>query len=297
MNEIRKKSMPKGYIVLWAGIITAYFAWLVVFMKDIVLNTYETVASRTVDGYTYSDITGMIGRHWLYPVWVIVSALCMLLFVVSIKKILYAEKLTKLIKIICLISCVFGCVYVVWYGFFDVPNAQGLPATMMDKVKYITASMIGLVYPWHFRGWGIVTSLSVFMNTMYTYRIYDYNSRVGVILGSLGSAAIFLTINLPSMGDKDKDFSIPRCSVHWIGALTFALFCAVPLIIFLFSKAKKEKGRFLGALIGFGSLLILMLILLITVGKSAIIENIPMVAAYVLFYMLNFTNFFKKEEA
>lgn len=285
--------MPKGYAVLWAFITAAYAVWMSVFMKDIVLVSYETEAQRTVDGYLYTDITGMIGRHWLYPVWVVVSCACLLLFIVYISKILYAEKLTNAIKWICLVGCIFGCVYITWYGFFDAPNKQGEIASFMDKVKYITASMIGLMAPWHFRGWGVFASATVFMNTMYTYRKYDYNSKLGVILGSIGSAAIYLTINCPSMGDDDKDFSIPRCSVHWAGALLFAVCCAAPLVIFLFSKARKEKGKFLGGLIVFALLLLVMLVLLITVGKSAIIENIPMIAAYVLLFILNFTNFFK----
>ena len=60
-------------------------------------------------------------------------------------------------------------------------------------------------------------------------------------------------------------------------------------------KARKEKGRFLFGLIFFAGLLLVMLVLLITVGKSAIIENIPMVAAYILLFMLNFTSFFDKK--
>ena len=38
-------------------------------------------------------------------------------------------------------------------------------------------------------------------------------------------------------------------------------------------------------------------VLLITVGKSAIIENIPMQAAYILLFLLNFTNIFEKKTA
>ena len=40
-----------------------------------------------------------------------------------------------------------------------------------------------------------------------------------------------------------------------------------------------------------------MLVLLLTVGKSAIIENIPMQAAYVLLFLLNFTNVFPVKKA
>ena len=297
MSEIEKRNMPKAYAALWGIIAAAYAVWMAFFMREIVLVKYETAAQRTVDGYLYSDITGMMGRHWLYPVWVVLSVITLLLFIVYIRNILYAEKQGKFAKYFCMAGAVIGCVFVVWYGFLSAPNKQGEIADFSDKIKYITASMIGLMHPWLFRAWGVIAAATVFSNTMYCYRKYGFNSRVGIIMGSLGSAAIYLTINCPSMGDEDKDFSIPRCSVHWAGALLFAVCCAAPLVIFLFSKAKREKGRFLFGLIFFVGLLLVMLVLLITVGKSAIIENIPMVAAYILLFALNFTGFFEREKA
>ena len=295
MREIEKRQMPKAYAALWGVITAAYAIWMTFFMKDIVLYHYEKPEARTVDGYLYSDITGMMGRHWLYPVWVIISVIALLLFIVYLKKILYADTLGNFAKSFCLVGCVAGCFFVIVYGFLDAPNKQGEIADFSDKIKYITASMIGLMWPWLFRLWGVLASATVFSNTMYCYRRYGFNSKAGVILGSIGSAAIFLTINCPSMGDDDKDFSIPRCSVHWAGALIFAVCCAAPLIIFLFSKGRKEKGRFLAAFIIFVALLLVMAVLLVTVGKSAIIENIPMVVAYILLFTLNFTDFYEKD--
>lgn len=281
--------MPKGYLAMWIAISLAYLIWMVFFMKDIVLVNYATVAERTVDGVLHANISGMLGHEWLYPVWVVLSTVCLLMFIFYIKDILYAPQLTKAIKAFCLIGIIFGCVYVTWYGFFgDQP--------FIEKVKTITASMIGLDFPWHFRGWGVFASMTIFTNTMFAYRRYNYNSKLGVILGSIGSAAIFVTINCPSMGEE-MHLDSPRCMAHWAGALIFAFCCAAPMVILLFSKARKEKGAFLAAFIIFCAILATMLVLLITVGKSAIIENIPMQAAYILLFLLNFTNIFKKKAA
>lgn len=281
--------MPKGYLVMWIAISLAYLIWMVFFMKDIVLVNYATVAERTVDGVLHANISGMLGHEWLYPVWVVFSTVCLLMFIFYIKDILYAPQLTKAIKAFCLVGIIFGCVYVTWYGFFgDQP--------FIEKVKTITASMIGLDFPWHFRGWGVFASMTIFTNTMFAYRRYDYNSKLGVILGSIGSAAIFVTINCPSMGEE-MHLDSPRCMAHWAGALIFAFCCAAPMVILLFSKARKEKGAFLAAFIIFCAILATMLVLLITVGKSAIIENIPMQAAYILLFLLNFTNIFEKKAA
>ena len=281
--------MPKGYLAMWIAISLAYLIWMVFFMKDIVLVNYATVAERTVDGVLHANISGMLGHEWLYPVWVVLSTGCLLMFIFYIKDILYAPQLTKAIKAFCLVGIIFGCVYVTWYGFFgDQP--------FIEKVKTITASMIGLDFPWHFRGWGVFASMTIFTNTMFAYRRYNYNSKLGVILGSIGSAAIFVTINCPSMGEE-MHLDSPRCMAHWAGALIFAFCCAAPMVILLFSKARKEKGAFLAAFIIFCAILATMLVLLITVGKSAIIENIPMQAAYILLFLLNFTNIFEKKAA
>lgn len=284
-----KNRMPKGYLAMWIAISLAYLIWMVFFMKDIVLVNYATVAERTVDGVLHANISGMLDHEWLYPVWVVLSTVCLLMFIFYIKNILYAPQLTKAIKAFCLVGIIFGCVYVTWYGFFgDQP--------FIEKVKTITASMIGLDFPWHFRGWGVFASMTIFTNTMFAYRRYNYNSKLGVILGSIGSAAIFVTINCPSMGEE-MHLDSPRCMAHWAGALIFAFCCAAPMVILLFSKARKEKGAFLAAFIIFCAILATMLVLLITVGKSAIIENIPMQAAYILLFLLNFTNIFEKKAA
>ncbi len=295
MSEIQKRSMPKAYAVLWIIITAAYGIWMAVFMRNTVLVSYETEAQRTVDGYLQPDITGMIGRHWLFPVWTVVSCIALILFIVYIKKVLYAEAQSKLSAAVCLVLLIAGCIYINWYGLLDVTKNDGTPAQFIDKVTYITASMTGLEYPWLFRGWGLLASASIFINTMYCYRRYDYNNRLGVILGSIGSAAIFITVNCPSYGET-KDFSVPRCLGHWAGAALFAVCCAAPLVIFLISKAKAEKGRYLGGLIAFCIVLLALGAFIVLGYKSAIIENIPMTAAYILLFMLNFTGFFKKKD-
>lgn len=282
-----KKTMPVGYRVLWCAIAAVYAIWMIFFMRDIILVNYASVAERTVDGILHENISGMLGREWLYPVWTAFSTASLVAFAVYIDKILYAEKLTKAIKIFCIIGVIFGCVYVTWYGFFG-------EQPFIEKVKTITASMIGLDYPWHFRGWGVFASMTIFTNTLFAYRRYNYNSKLGVILGSLGSAAIYVTINCPSMGEE-MHLDSARCMAHWSGALIFAGCCAAPMILLLLNKARKEKGAFLAALIIFCAILAVMLVLLITVGKSAIIENIPMQAAYILLFLLNFTNIFEKK--
>ena len=295
MTQLQTRAMPKGYAALWGGMALAYVIWLVFFMRDIILVRYETVAERTVDGNLYADITGMTGHHWLFPVWVVLSALTMLLYIVYIKKLLYSEELGKAAKWLCLVGGVVACVFVIVYSLLDAPNRDGGVATLSDKLHYVTASMIGLQWPWLFRVWGMLTGTALFTNTLYAFRKFNYNSKVGVVLGSIGAAAIYLTINCPSIGET-KDFSDPRCAAHWTGALLFAVLLAAPVVMFLFNKARTVKGPFLPSFIVFVALLAVMLVLLITVGKSALIENLPVIAAFVLLLLMNFTHLYEGKE-
>lgn len=275
------------------------FPMRAIVLKDYLVNHYVGLGDTR---YTFpTDISGMAGKEWLYPIWVVASVICLALFIVYINKFLFAEELGKGHKIFALISLIVGFAYITAYGFFDVQvynTADGtfFQATTVDKIKYVTASMIGLSHPWCFRFWGILASESVFVNTMYIFRKYNYSNAFAVILGSLGSAAIFMTINLPSMGEE-LYLNSPRCLGHWSGALLFAALCAAPLVIFLFVKAKSGDKKFILTMIIFCLILAAMLVLLITVGKSAIIENLPMWAAYVIIFVLNFTGVFESKKA
>lgn len=296
MTSLKPTRIPKGFTALWGIITLVYTLWLALPMRSIVLNNYETVPERTVDGLLYNDITGFIGHHWLYPVWVIVSALSLLAYIAYLDRILYAEKLTKGVKVFCQVLAVVCFVYLLGFNFLSAYARDGSAATFSDKLHYVTASMIGLVHPWCFKLWGILTGTALFTNILYSYRRYGFQSKLGVILGSIGVTAIYLSLNCPSLGET-KDFSDPRCIAHWGGALLFAVLIAAPLVIFLFRMSQREKGRFRAAFYIFVAILALMVILLIAVGKSATIENLPIFAGFILLYMLNFTDFFVEKKA
>lgn len=288
--NLQKKKMPKGYAVLWGVLTAAYAVWMTFFMNKIVLVNFERTSDKTVGelvngvltGVYHQNITGMEGQHWLYPIWVIVSCITMLLFIVYIKKYLYGT-VGKVAKTISMIVLLFGCAFITWYGFLKNP-------------REFTASMIGLDFPWQFRGWGIFSTAAVFMNIMLMYNKFNYNNRLGVIAGSLGCAALYMTINLPSFGEE-LVLSSPRCMAHWSGALLFAVGCAAPVVLFLFSMAFKRKNKkFIMISIAFAILLAIMLVLLITVGKDGLIENIPMWGVYAVLFTVNYTPLFNEKE-
>ncbi|MCQ2485924.1 MAG: hypothetical protein MJ168_11415 [Clostridia bacterium] len=289
--RLKNEKMPKGYAIMWGIFTAAYAIWMTFFMNKIVLIKYATEGSRTVDEMvdgvlapvTHTDITGMIGREWLYPVWVVVSVICMALFAVYIKKYLYSP-VGKGAKAFSLIALVFGCAFITWYGFLKDPTIY-------------TASMIGLDFPWEFRGWGVFSTLAVFTNVMLMYNKFDYKNRLGVISGSVGCAALFITINVPSFGEELVLTSL-RCMSHWVGALVFAFAAAAPVVMFLFSMAFKRKNKkFIVVFFAFSAILAAMLVLLVAIGKDGLIENLPMWAVYVVLFLINYTSIFDEKKA
>ncbi len=290
---MEKNKMPKAYAIMWAAFAAAYAIWMV-FMKNTVLVKFNSLAERTVTLFkdkppvVFDDITG-IHSELVFWLWAAFSTVCLLLFIVYIKKILYSEP-GKFTKYFCMSNLIFAFVFITWYAVL------GDRYELIQKFQNVTASMLGLDFPWHFRMWGVFSSLATFTNILYAFRKHNFNSRVGLVLGSIGSAAIFMTINLPSVGE-DADFSNPRCLFHWTGALLYAFCSAAPLGIMLFCKMRKGMKKYKVSFIIFIAIVVIMTTLLVVVGKSAIIENLPVWAAYIVLFILNFTSFYDEKES
>ena len=122
---------------MWLVFTAIYAVWMCFFMK--------------ADTYPAAE-TGIL-KPIYYPIWVVGSCVIMLLYIILLNRYLYGE-LGKGDKAFALISLIFGCVFITWYGFFKNPFE-------------FTASMIGLEYPWHFKMWGIFAPISIFVNTIY----------------------------------------------------------------------------------------------------------------------------------
>ena len=290
------KRMMKIYTVMWGIIAVVYGLWMSIFMSwdqypyiipteaDMSLPTDQFIAK--FDGMLYEPLFQNATVFWL---WVIGSTALLFLYALFIRKILFAEKLGKATTIFCIANLIAGFVFITWYGFLDYPHQFG------NILTDVTASMLGLRYPWEFKMWGVLASLSVFTNTLYMYRKNNYFGKAGVIVTSLGCASIFVTVNVPSAGLEIV--MTARCLGHWATALIFAFLGAAGVIIFLFHKCMQKDKKYIIATVIFVAILVLMLVLLVTVGKSAFIENLPMWVAYMLLFIINFTSFFDRKDA
>ena len=290
-----KDKFKNVYIALWGIIAVAYGVWMSVFMSwdkypyiipteaDMNLPNEEFVAK--FDGMLYEPLFSSETVYWL---WVIFSTVLLFLYGVFMSKILFSPKVGKATTVFCALNLIAGCAFITWYGFLSFPAQFG------NILTDVTASMLGLRYPLYFRIWGVLASVSIFTNTIYMYRKNNYQGKTGAIIASLGCAAIYVTINVPSAG-LDLVMTA-RCLSHWATALIFAFLGAAGVIIFLFHKSKQKDKKYIVATVIFVAVLLLMLVLLVTVGKSAFIENLPMWVVYVLLFIINFTSFFDKTE-
>lgn len=289
------KKMMKAFTIMWSIIAAVYGLWMAIFMSwdqfpyiiptdaDMALPAEEFIAK--FDGVLYEPLYANATVFWL---WVIASTVLLFFYGFFIRKILFAEKLTKGTTIFCVVNLIVGCAFITWYGFLSFPEQFG------NILTDITASMLGLRYPWYFKLWGVLASLSIFTNTLYMYRKNNYYGKGGIIVTSLGCASIFITVNVPSAG-LDLVMTA-RCISHWATALIFAFLGAAGIVIFLFHKCKEKDMKYIIATVFFVLVLAVMLVLLITVGKSAFIENLPMWVAYALLFVINFTSFFDKKD-
>ncbi len=293
MND--KKTM-KIYMGICAAIALIYGLWMSVFMRwdqfTYIIPTEADLLLPSADFVTKFD--GMLQQP-LYPnaaiywIWVVISTAILFSYAFFIKKILFAEKISKGTTAFCMANLIAGFAFITWYGFLSFPEQFG------NILTDVTASMLGLRYPWEFKIWGILASLSIFTNTLYMYRKNNYKGKAGVVVTSVGCAAIFVTINVPSAG-LDLVMTA-RCLSHWATALIFAFLGAAGVIIFLFHKSRQKEKKYIFATVFFVAVLILMLILLVTVGKSAFIENLPMWVAYALLFIINFTSLLDKKDS
>ena len=184
-------------------------------------------------------------------------------------------------KYFCLFWHLFAVVYITWYGTF--------PNWASDVTFQATASQIGLDFPWHFKMWGIFAAFSLLINITYMFRRYNYESKIARRLMYIGCGCIMITINIPS-----TEIMSLQLVAHWSTALLFAVLNAAAVGMFLLHNIKKSK-KVLATFIMFASMCAMMIILLIAFGKNGAIESIPIWGAYLVLFLMNFTNAYEKD--
>ena len=140
--------------------------------------------------------------------------------------------------------------------------------------------------------WGILTSGSIIANTQLLYSRYNIKSKVSdffCLLSFIGVCVVALTL-----GHSIEDWN-PKRIAHWVATGLFIAFTVIPLLL-PFIKHRKENKSFI--IFAVCTLMILMsfVVIFVFVGKSALMEMIPIALIEIFLFVVNFTKVFKNEK-
>lgn len=133
--------------------------------------------------------------------------------------------------------------------------------------------------------WGILTSGGMLINTQYMYNKFRMKSKFLDLLGILGfvsMAAVALTL-----GHSIEDWNSKRI-LHWVATGCFIAFTVASIALFFILNRKKHPKFIMLAMCTF-LILGTFVMIFATVGKSALMEMIPLALIEIFLFAVNFT--------
>ncbi|MGN0448714.1 MAG: hypothetical protein ACI4GC_09240 [Acutalibacteraceae bacterium] len=136
--------------------------------------------------------------------------------------------------------------------------------------------------------WGILTSGSILLNAQYMYKKYNYKNKllnVLSLLSFLSMCGVALTL-----GHSIEDWNMKRL-LHWISTGLFIAFLIAAIsLFFIFNIKRHNKFKVLTVL----SFMILGCfgVLFAVMGKSAVMEMVPIALMQILLFTVNYTKVF-----
>lgn len=175
-------------------------------------------------------------------------------------------------KTLTMIVLVMAFIYNVVFGFLRDPAGT-------DN----TLSWLGYDYPHGFLLWGALTAAAYFLNLLYLYTKFGCRNRTGAGMAytALLIAPVVVFIN---------DWGWEQW-VHLVATILFVACNALSMLLFFFGRARRKNKRFL-ALGVLGVLVIAgMLVVQFTLGKSGLMELVPLWFGMGVLFLANFTPF------
>lgn len=179
-------------------------------------------------------------------------------------------------KPFCLSMLVAGFAYGLALPFFWGNN----PASELGTLSLLCEDRKG----W-FWLWGILVIGGIIINTQYMYKKFNYKSRFLNVLCVLAFISICLVAL--TLGHSIADWN-PKRVLHWIATGLFIALCMAVVVLFFVFNLKKYKG--FGILTGCTvAILLTFAVIFIGVGKSALMEMIPIALLQIMLFVVNFT--------
>lgn len=140
--------------------------------------------------------------------------------------------------------------------------------------------------------WGLLTSGSIVLNAQYMYRKFSMKSRFFDVLCVLSIVSVSLVAL--TLGHSIEDWN-PKRIAHWVATGCFIVFTLASLaLFFIFNRKKHPKFNMLTfcTLIIFASFAVIFAVL----GKSALMEMVPIALIEIFLFAVNFTPWIKVQE-
>ena len=140
--------------------------------------------------------------------------------------------------------------------------------------------------------WGILTSGSIIANTQYLYRRFNIRSKFYNTLCTLAFTGVCLVAL--TLGHSIADWN-PKRIAHWVATGIFIALTVAPILLFFILQRKLHKSFPILALC---TVMILMTFVVIfaVVGKSSLMEMVPIALIEIFLFVVNFTKMIKTNE-
>ncbi len=140
--------------------------------------------------------------------------------------------------------------------------------------------------------WGVLMSGSVIMNTQYLYKKYEYKNR---FLNALCVLAFISMIGVTvTLGHSIEDWNLKRI-IHWVMTGMFIVFTLLPIALFFILNIKNRK-EFIFPTVCVFAIFLTFVAIFVLVGKSALMEMIPLALLQIFLFYVNFVKKVPKDE-
>lgn len=192
------------------------------------------------------------------------------------------EKSKILSKPVCITLLLCAFVYGLALPFFWGNN----PASELGTLSLLCEDRKG----W-FWLWGLLVSGANYLNAKYMHNKFGYKNKIYDVLGIL--SMISVGVVALTLGHSIDDWN-PKRIAHWVATGIFIVFTMLSITLYFIINRKKEKS--FGLLtVGMFVILATFVVIFVGVGKSALMEMIPIAMLQVYLFIINFTSLVKPQ--
>lgn len=141
--------------------------------------------------------------------------------------------------------------------------------------------------------WGILSSGGIVLNTQYMYNKFSMKSRFLDFLCALSFIGVCLVAL--TLGHSIEDWN-PKRIAHWVATGFFIIATVASIALFFIINRKKHRKFDMLAACTF-LILGTFIVIFVVVGKSALMEMIPLALLEIFIFAVNFTPWIKVEDA